>query len=158
MATLSFIPIFCSGSLCLLWVALCPWGVSGSICVCFGLHLVRPGICQRCSGTQVQGDFPVWSPEKLSLVGGACNQTKCPPPAHCWDHSGLLCGKLPLAPGHFEVVLALLRLFAHCQACAWFVPPRTSWRERGTQCLQSLCASDKRHVTSTRTRLVGCVV
>ena len=34
-----------------------------------------PSVCQRCSITELQGTFPVLSPEKLSLMGGACSQT-----------------------------------------------------------------------------------
>ena len=39
-------------------------------------------------------------PEKLLLVGGACSQTRCLPPAHCWGYSQTsVCGYLTLCPG-----------------------------------------------------------
>ena len=52
-----------------------------------GLELSQTRICQRCSSTELQGSFPVLSTEKLSLVGRACNQTKCLPPVNCCGHS-----------------------------------------------------------------------
>ena len=58
--------------------------------------------------TELQGAFPVLSPEKLVLVGGSCNQTRCPTPAHCWGHSRTgVCGDCPLSWGrsHLGVVL-----------------------------------------------------
>ena len=42
-----------------------------------GLSCVKPSICQRWSISELQDTFPVLSPEKLSLVGAACNYSSC---------------------------------------------------------------------------------
>ena len=84
-------------------------GQSGAL----ALSQFRPSICQRCSSTELQGAFLVLFPEKLSLVGQACSQTRCLSPAHCWP---------------------LLALLAHCQACGLTLDglhPRVHWRGQG---------------------------
>lgn len=71
-----------------------PCGVRGLIWDALGLRQTRhlPKI-QWC-----QGDFLVLSPENLSLVCGACSQTSCMPPAHCWGFCLTdMCGYLPLS-------------------------------------------------------------
>ena len=76
------------------------------------LNGVRPGICQRCSSTKLQGTFTVLSPEKLSVVGRACSQTSCPPPAHCWGlHRTCVCVYLSHSPdaGHYRGCLHTAR-------------------------------------------------
>ena len=40
-----------------------------------GLSSVRPGVCQRCSSSKLQGVFPMLSPREAFLVGRACSQT-----------------------------------------------------------------------------------
>ena len=47
-----------------------------------GLSWVKPGICPSCNSTELQDALPVLSPEKLSLVDGACSQTRCLVLAH----------------------------------------------------------------------------
>ena len=59
-------------------------------------------------------------PEKLSLVGGACGQTRYLLPTHCWDNSqNSVCGYLSLLRTGvtLEGCWPLMRLLAHCQAC-----------------------------------------
>ena len=49
---------------------------------------------------ELQGTFPVFLAEKLSLVGGNCNQIQCLSLAHCWGYSPTgVCGYLPLTLG-----------------------------------------------------------
>ena len=73
-----------------------------------GLSLLRPAVCQSFSVTELQGTLPALSPQVLLLVGGACSQTRCLPPAHCWGCSQTgVCGFLPHSwdRSHFGVVL-----------------------------------------------------
>lgn len=64
------------------------------------LSLIRSGVCQKCSSTKLQGTFPVSFPERLSLMGRACDQTSCLPLTPCWGCSlTSLCSYLPLTPG-----------------------------------------------------------
>ena len=65
------------------------------------LSSIRPGICQRCSYTELHGAFPVLSPEKISLIGKACSETQCLFPVHCWSHNWTdVCGFPPLSLEH----------------------------------------------------------
>ena len=75
-----------------------------------GLSYTRPGICQSCCSTNLQGAFSMLSPEKLSLVGRACRQTRYLIPAHCWgcSQTGVCIVIFPFPQGrsHFGVILA----------------------------------------------------
>ena len=74
----------------LLWVGLGPCGVSGPVWGCLGLNWVRPGVCRNAVTPNYRGLFPLFSFEKLLLVGGACSQMSCLPPALC-GASWLVC-------------------------------------------------------------------
>lgn len=52
------------------------------------------------------------SPEKLSLVGRACNHTKCLPPGYCWgsvEMGHLVIFPSPWGKNHFGIVLSPVR-------------------------------------------------
>lgn len=103
LSTMAFFP-FCEQDLV-------PVLLVGQSAAAPGLSFVRPVICQSRGGTEPQGILPVLSPE-LSLVHGACSQTRCLPPAHCWGCSWIGgCGCLPLSLGQGSLwsVLAPVR-------------------------------------------------
>ena len=105
----------CNDSLCLF----CPCVVNGPVRGHFGLE-VRSGICQRCSSTELHGTFSVLSPQKFSLLGGAAVRTDDCPQLTAGATVGLVCVVIfpsSWGRGHFGVVLALVRVLAHCQAC-----------------------------------------
>ena len=108
-AAFAFSSVIYNGSLCLLQAGLGPCVIiSGPVYGCLDFSWVRLSICQRCKNTKLQESFPMLSPEKLLLVGGACGQTKCHPPGH-WGHSQTgVYGYLTLSWGrsHFRVLLA----------------------------------------------------
>lgn len=60
-----------------------------------GLSYIRPDICQRYN-TKLEGDFSVSTPEKLSLVGGACLQ------------SHQLCAPIPLLMAAVSLVCVVI--------------------------------------------------
>lgn len=74
---LSSMALFACYGQCLVSVML--RGQTGSS---FSLNWVRPVAhcqltCQNCGDTELQGILSVLSPKRLSLVGGACSQTRC---------------------------------------------------------------------------------
>ena len=122
-----------AGALFACWAqGLVPLVLVGQPGAALGLSSVGPGICQGCISIQVQGAFPVLSPEKLSLVDRACSQTSCLPLAHCWGCSLTgVCGYLSLSPGQES----LWRGAGSCWGClhtAMLVAPL--WRVASQEC------------------------
>ena len=115
-AAFAFSPVICNVSFCLLWAGFGLCVVVGQSGTILNLSLVRPGICQRCGRTKLQGTFPVLSPEKFLWVGGAYSHTRCLSPAHYRGHSWTVC--VVIFPSswdrsHFGVVLVPVRAVAH---------------------------------------------
>lgn len=92
------------------WVGFGHCAVSGPVLGDLSLDWVRPGIA---GVTPITG-YSLLFPERLSLVGGACSQTRCLLPADYWDHSGSgLSDYLPLFPGQ----QSLGSDAGHCRGC-----------------------------------------
>ena len=69
-----------------LWTDFGPCVVSGPVGGCTGLKVSHTGCLPEMQWHQTAGAFHALSPEKLSLVGRDCSQTRDLPPAHCWGY------------------------------------------------------------------------
>ena len=82
------------------------------------LSWVRPGICQSCNSTKLQGCPPYFVPWETFAVGWACSQTRYLSPAHCWGHRWtVVFFHSPSGRIHFVVVLILVAAFL--LPCVW---------------------------------------
>lgn len=94
-----------------------------------GLSLVRPGVCQSCSHTQLQGTLPMRS-SKIFLLGSDFSQTRCLSPVQCWG-----CSQTGVCHYPFRTRVTLERcqplsaLFAYCHAL-YGLPPSLCWKEQ----------------------------
>ena len=76
--------------------------------VVLGFSWVRPGVCQSCDYTELQGALPVLSPGRSLLVGGGCSQTSVSsqPIAKAAVNYCVVIFPSPLDRSHFGVALA----------------------------------------------------
>lgn len=84
LSHVAFNSVICNDSIYLLWAGLVPMllGQSG---ITWGLSWVRPGICQSCSSTKLQGVLMLF--QEAFFGGWDHSQTRCLLPVHYWGSS-----------------------------------------------------------------------